>query len=85
MIFFYSFNHSDHHLVNHILFSWFQKSTSRLAEDVSLAELATIAPEQPSPVSVLDASVYRDDAPSPVKQTPTALKGNFLLFWEFAT
>lgn len=53
-----------------------KKSTSRLAEDVSLAELATIAPEQPSPVSVLDASVYIDDAPSPVKQTPTALKDN---------
>ncbi|KAL4282752.1 hypothetical protein GQ457_16G031390 [Hibiscus cannabinus] len=45
-----------------------KKSTSRLVEDGSVAELAMAAPEHPSPVSVLDTSVYRDDAPSPVKQ-----------------
>lgn len=50
---------------------------------MSQAELATISPEHPSPVSVLDTSVYRDDAPSPVKQTPAALKGKFLLFENF--
>lgn len=52
-----------------------KKSTSRLDEGGSLAELATAAPEHPSPVSVLDASVYRDDEISPVKQLPSALKG----------
>ncbi|GMJ14023.1 TON1 Recruiting Motif 4, LONGIFOLIA 3 [Hibiscus trionum] len=45
-----------------------KKSTSRLVEDVSVAELAMATPEHPSPVSVLDTLVYRDDAPSPVKQ-----------------
>ncbi|XP_050258641.1 protein LONGIFOLIA 1 [Quercus robur] len=53
-----------------------KKSTPRMDEDGLLAELATAAPEHPSPVSVLDASVYRDDAPSPVKQIPNALKGD---------
>ncbi|KAK9996264.1 hypothetical protein SO802_020950 [Lithocarpus litseifolius] len=52
-----------------------KKSTPKMDEDGLLAELATTAPEHPSPVSVLDASVYRDDAPSPVKQIPNALKG----------
>ncbi|KAE8668011.1 hypothetical protein F3Y22_tig00112349pilonHSYRG00016 [Hibiscus syriacus] len=45
-----------------------KESTSRLFDDGSVAELAMTAPEHPSPVSVLDTSVYRDDAPSPVKQ-----------------
>ncbi|KAE8670340.1 hypothetical protein F3Y22_tig00112159pilonHSYRG00300 [Hibiscus syriacus] len=45
-----------------------KESTSRLFEDGSVAELAMAAPEHPSPVSVLDTSVYGDDAPSPVKQ-----------------
>ncbi|PQM42157.1 protein LONGIFOLIA 1 [Prunus yedoensis var. nudiflora] len=52
-----------------------QISTPRLEEDGSVAELATVAPEHPSPVSVLDVSAYRDDAPSPVKQMPNALQG----------
>ncbi|KAG6584402.1 Protein LONGIFOLIA 1, partial [Cucurbita argyrosperma subsp. sororia] len=51
-------------------------SDSRLTEN---AELATPAPEHPSPISILDASIYRDNepspSPSPVKQTKT-LKGN---------
>ncbi|KAK9267027.1 hypothetical protein L1049_025296 [Liquidambar formosana] len=51
-----------------------RKSTHRMSDDGSLAELATVAPEHPSPVSVLDASMYRDDTPSPVKQIPNALK-----------
>lgn len=82
--FIYPFNHPDHHLVYHVLWFWLQKSSPRLAEDVPVAELATIAPEQPSPVSVLDASVYRDDEPSPVKQMSTILKGKLLQFWEFS-
>ena len=61
--------------MNDGMFYLFQKSTLRMDEDELLAELATAAPEHPSPVSVLDASVYRDDAPSPVKQIPNALKG----------
>lgn len=53
-----------------------QNLTTRLEEDGSATELATVAPEHPSPVSVLDASAYRDDALSPVKQLPNALKGD---------
>ncbi|XP_042498167.1 protein LONGIFOLIA 1-like isoform X2 [Macadamia integrifolia] len=50
-------------------------SSARLSEDGgSMAELATVAPEQPSPVSVLDASFYRDDLPSPVKNTLIVFK-----------
>ncbi|KAK3225406.1 hypothetical protein Dsin_005268 [Dipteronia sinensis] len=51
------------------------KLTPRLSEDGSLAELATVTEDYPSPVSVFDASALRDDDPSPVKQMPTALKG----------
>ncbi|GKV35497.1 hypothetical protein SLEP1_g43755 [Rubroshorea leprosula] len=45
-----------------------KESTPRLGEYPSQAELAMVDPEHPSPVSVLDASVYKDDALSPVKQ-----------------
>lgn len=44
------------------------------------AELDTAAPEQPSPVSVLDGSVYKDDSPSPVKQIRNNSKGSFYFF-----
>ncbi|TYH56085.1 hypothetical protein ES332_D09G283600v1 [Gossypium tomentosum] len=53
-----------------------KKSTSRLVEDGSVAELAMVTPEQPSPVSVLDTSIYRDDAPSPVRQILNAPEGD---------
>ncbi|XP_024171014.1 protein LONGIFOLIA 1 isoform X1 [Rosa chinensis] len=53
-----------------------QKLTARLEEDGSAVELATVGPEHPSPVSVLDTSAYRDDALSPVKQLPDALRGD---------
>ncbi|XWS60428.1 hypothetical protein CRYUN_Cryun07bG0035700 [Craigia yunnanensis] len=53
-----------------------KKSTSRMVEDGSVAELAMVAPEHPSPVSVLDTSIYRDDAPSPVKQILNTPEGN---------
>lgn len=65
------------------MFCLFQKSTPRLDEDGSLAELATVAPEHPSPVSVLDASVYRDDSLSPVKHIPNALKGEVSVTQKF--
>lgn len=40
-----------------------------MGDDKSAVELATDAVEHPSPVSVLDDSLCRDDAPSPpVKQ-----------------
>ncbi|XVE56794.1 hypothetical protein DITRI_Ditri04bG0039300 [Diplodiscus trichospermus] len=53
-----------------------KKSTSRLVEDGSVAELAMVAPEHPSPVSVLDTSIYRDDALSPVKQILNTPEGD---------
>ncbi|KAJ4973611.1 hypothetical protein NE237_006785 [Protea cynaroides] len=49
-------------------------SSARLSDDGSMAELATVAPEQPSPVSVLDASFDRDDLPSPVKNKSIVFK-----------
>ncbi|CAJ1975399.1 unnamed protein product [Sphenostylis stenocarpa] len=53
-----------------------KKTTPRLDEDEIVAELATKAPEHPSPISVLDGSAYRDDVPSPVKQISGVLKGD---------
>ncbi|KAF7838541.1 protein LONGIFOLIA 2 isoform X1 [Senna tora] len=50
------------------------KSTPRLDEDESVAELATNSQEHSSPVSVLDGSVYRDDEPYPVKKISDAPK-----------
>ncbi|KAJ8773144.1 hypothetical protein K2173_028321 [Erythroxylum novogranatense] len=47
-----------------------ERPVSTSEEDGMSAEPAMVAPEHPSPVSVLDVSVYRDDAPSPVKQIP---------------
>ncbi|CAN1839918.1 Protein LONGIFOLIA 1 [Linum perenne] len=52
----------------------FDKETSKYEEEeVPVVELVA-APEQPSPVSVLDSSVYKDDAISPVKQIPNMLE-----------
>ncbi|KAK9116021.1 hypothetical protein Sjap_014968 [Stephania japonica] len=42
-----------------------KKMSAMQNEDVSETESTSIAPEQPSPVSVLDASLYKDDLPSP--------------------
>ena len=58
----------------------FQKSTPRWDEDETVAELAKDAPEHPSPISVLDGSVYIDDVPSPVKQISEDPKGIVLAF-----
>lgn len=53
----------------HSISSIMQKnSTSRSVDDGPVAELAMVAPEHPSPVSVLDTSIYREDAPSPVME-----------------
>ncbi|XP_019451759.1 PREDICTED: protein LONGIFOLIA 2-like isoform X2 [Lupinus angustifolius] len=54
--------------------SMHKKSTLRLDEDESIAELATDGPDHRSPVSVLDGSEYTDDVPSPVKRIPNAPK-----------
>lgn len=40
----------------------------RLRKDTMMAELAMATIEQPSPVSVLDATFYIEDSPSPVKK-----------------
>ncbi|XP_077211302.1 protein LONGIFOLIA 1-like [Tasmannia lanceolata] len=52
-----------------------KKSLSSLSEDGLSAEFTIVAPEQPSPVSVLDASFYRDDLlPSPVNKISNGFK-----------
>ncbi|KAL5723239.1 hypothetical protein ACHQM5_006659 [Ranunculus cassubicifolius] len=56
-------------VVTNMISSLKQKKLSpRLSEEGSLMEFTTIAPEQPSPVSVLDASFYNDDLPSPERK-----------------
>ncbi|KAA8547905.1 hypothetical protein F0562_004334 [Nyssa sinensis] len=47
---------------------------ARLSEDKSMAELTIATLEQPSPVSVLDATFYKEDSPSPVKKISNAFK-----------
>uniref|UniRef100_A0A5B7AEM0 DUF4378 domain-containing protein n=1 Tax=Davidia involucrata TaxID=16924 RepID=A0A5B7AEM0_DAVIN len=47
---------------------------ARLREDKVVAELTTATLEQPSPVSVLDATFYKEDSPSPVKKISNAFK-----------
>ncbi|GAV83927.1 DUF4378 domain-containing protein [Cephalotus follicularis] len=47
---------------------------ARYIEDKSMAEPARAALEQPSPISVLDSSFYRDESPSPVKKISNAFK-----------
>ncbi|KAI8024922.1 Vacuolar protein sorting-associated protein 35A [Camellia lanceoleosa] len=44
--------------------------------DGVLPEFGSVAPEHPSPVSILDDTMYRDDALSLVKQMPDVLKGS---------
>lgn len=60
----------------------FQKLAASLSE-VGAAEFASVASEHPSPVSVLDDTMYRDDTPSPVKQIPDTLKGSTLIYFYF--
>ena len=61
----------------------FQKLAQSLSEDGALAEFASLAPEHPSPVSVLDDTMYSDDTPSPVKQIPDTLKGGTLIYFYY--
>ncbi|XP_026377480.1 protein LONGIFOLIA 1-like isoform X2 [Papaver somniferum] len=46
-----------------------EQKSYMLSEDAQQAELMAATPEQPSPVSVLDASFYRDDLSSPDEKT----------------
>ncbi|KAM7516700.1 hypothetical protein LguiA_006283 [Lonicera macranthoides] len=46
----------------------------RLTEDESIAELATTTLEQPSPVSVLDATFYGEGSPSPVRKVSNSFE-----------
>lgn len=46
---------------------------------MSMSEPAIATMEQPSPVSVLDATFYRDESPSPVKKISNAFKGAVLV------
>ncbi|KAG6587589.1 protein LONGIFOLIA 2-like [Cucurbita moschata] len=48
-------------------------SMMAIGEDGSTIEQDALAVEHPSPVSVLDDSLYRDDEPSPVKKITTIL------------
>lgn len=50
-----------------------------MCEDRAMAELAITTLEQPSPVSVLDATFYGEDSPSPVKKISYAFKGEVLI------
>ena len=57
-------------------FCFLQKLPISLSEEVSSMEFVTAAPEQPSPVSVLEASFYQDDLPqSNLKKSLNSPKG----------
>lgn len=45
-----------------------------LSDDRSMGEPGKASSEQPSPVSVLDSTFYRDDSPSPVKKISNSFK-----------
>ncbi|XP_011085682.1 protein LONGIFOLIA 2 [Sesamum indicum] len=51
-----------------------QNSMSTLKDQIPAFELAATMMEQPSPVSVLDATFYSEDSPSPVKKRSTAFQ-----------
>ncbi|WCJ25574.1 Protein LONGIFOLIA 1 [Euphorbia peplus] len=51
-----------------------QKPVARLVKERSTAELAIPSSEQPSPVSVLDASFHVDDLPSPIRKKSIPFK-----------
>ncbi|KAK7850325.1 protein longifolia 2 [Quercus suber] len=57
-----------------------QSSLEGFKEDRSMAEPAIATMEQPSPISVLDATFYRDESPSPVKKISNAFKENIQHF-----
>ncbi|XP_073005037.1 protein LONGIFOLIA 2-like [Typha latifolia] len=53
-----------------------KESSHYLNEDLSAKELATVVPEQPSPISVLDASFSQDDLRRPMSKTSSAFRDN---------
>lgn len=55
-----------------------------LIDDRSMAETRKASSEQPSPVSVLDSTFYRDDSPSPVKKISSAFKDDEAQILEIA-
>ncbi|GMP64201.1 hypothetical protein CsSME_00025587 [Camellia sinensis var. sinensis] len=57
----------------------YKKLAARLNEDGVSPEFGSVALEHPSPVSILDDTMCRDDALSLVKQMPDVLKGSALL------
>lgn len=67
-------------LICFAIFFLLQKLGPALSEDGCLAEFASVASVHPSPVSVLEYPMYKDDALSPVKQMPDVLKGSALLY-----
>lgn len=61
-----------------------QKSFPNLSKDGLSVEPTIFGPEHPSPVSVLDASFYKEDLPpSPVKRSENLFKGKVLGFVSF--
>jgi len=53
-----------------------------LDEDETISEFAAKAPEHPSPTSVLDGLVYKDDEPSQKMQTPKDPKGSLCFLFK---
>lgn len=51
------------------------QKTVHMGEQELSRKLGIPTTEQPSPVSVLDASYFEDETPSPVKMTSEAFKG----------
>lgn len=61
-----------------IFFFFFTQIAARSIKDRSNGEPTTATLEQPSPVSVLDATFYGEESPSPVKKISNAFKGEIL-------
>lgn len=59
-------------------FFFFTQIAARSIKDRSNGEPTTATLEQPSPVSVLDATFYGEESPSPVKKISNAFKGEIL-------
>lgn len=60
------------------LYIYFTQIAARSIKDRSNGEPTTATLEQPSPVSVLDATFYGEESPSPVKKISNAFKGEIL-------
>lgn len=81
----YTFNYYLCHLINSFIcfilltasffFPLIQYPAAGYIGDKSTAEPGIAGPEQPSPVSVLDATFYRDEPPSPVRKISHAFTG----------